>query len=130
MQLWLSIPRFRGDSKASTWIYRVALNTSLAWDRTRRRYRDRARTLASPSEVVDPIADAGRHGNAAEVDRLYDAIRTLSKADASIILLHLEELSYREMADVLGISVSNVGVRLNRAKKRLFETFEGDRHGT
>ena len=130
LQLWLSIPRFRGDSRASTWIYRVALNTSMAWDRSHRRYRDRVRTLAAPSEVVDPIHDAGRHDDAAEVDRLYGAIRTLPKVDASIVLLHLDGLSYREMADVLGISLSNVGVRLNRAKRRLFEALEEDGHGT
>ncbi len=129
LQLWLSLPRFRGDSKASTWIYRVALNTSLAWDRSHRRYRDRVRTLAAPSEVVDPNHGTGRHDRVAEIDRLYAAIRTLPKVDASIVLLHLEGLSYREMADVLGITLSNVGVRLNRAKKRLLETLEEDGHG-
>jgi RNA polymerase sigma-70 factor (ECF subfamily) len=129
LQLWLSIPRFRGDSKASTWIYRVALNTSLAWDRSHRRYRDRVRTLAAPSEVVDLNDGTSRHDHVAEIDRLYAAIRTLPKVDASIVLLHLEGLSYREMADVLGITLSNVGVRLNRAKKRLLEALEEDGHG-
>ncbi len=130
LQLWLSLPTFRGDSKPSTWIYRVALNTSLAWDRTRRRYRDRVRSLATPGEVVDRNQGDDRADQDAEVRRLYSAIRALSKVDASIVLLHLDGLSYREMADVLGISVSNVGVRLSRAKKRLLQSLEEDRHGT
>ena len=130
LQLWLSIPQFRGDAKASTWIYRVALNTSMAWDRSRRRYRDRVTTLAAPNDVVDPDSEASRPGKSADVERLYAAIRKLPDIDASIILLHLDGLSYREMADVLGISVSNVGVRLNRARKHLLELLEEDRHGT
>ena len=125
LQLWRSIPKFRGDSAASTWIYRVALNTSLAWDRSRRRYRDRVGCLAEPNDVAEE--DGNEH--AAEVNRLYEAIRSLSKADSSIVLLHLDGLNYREMADVLGISMSNVGVRLNRAKARLLQAFEEDGHG-
>ena len=55
------------------------------------------------------------------VEQLYSAIHQLPKADAALVLLYLDELSYREMADVLGISESNVGVKLNRAKKALSE---------
>ena len=124
LQLWLSIPRFRGDAKASTWVYRVALNTSMAWHRSRRKDRDRIATLPAPNDVVDPQSEARCPGKATEIERLYTAVRTLPDIDASIILLHLDGLSYREMADVLGISVSNVGVRLNRARKRLLETLE------
>ncbi len=128
LQVWLSIPRFRGDAKVSTWIYRVALNTSLAWDRSRRKYRSRIQTLDAPSEVIDPKHDAGCRDEAPEVDRLYAAIRILPKVDAAVVLLHLDGLSYREMADVMGLSLSNVGVRLNRAKKRLLKALEEDGH--
>ena len=62
------------------------------------------------------------------VARLYDAIHQLPKADAALVLLYLEELSYREMAEVLGISESNVGAKLNRAKKKLGELMKGDFH--
>lgn len=130
LQLWLSIPKFRGDSKASTWIYRVALNTSLAWNRSRRRYRDRIGQLSEPNDVAAKSRRTDCDDGTAQVDRLYAAIRTLSQGDSSIVLLHLDGLSYREMADVLGISVSNVGVRLNRAKTRLVQSLEEDGHGT
>ena len=62
------------------------------------------------------------------VERLYTAIHQLPKADAALVLLYLDELSYREMADVLGISESNVGVKLNRAKKKLGELMKGESH--
>jgi RNA polymerase sigma-70 factor (ECF subfamily) len=68
-------------------------------------------------------------GNSAEererrVERLYAALATLSDADRSIALLYLDQLSYREIAEVLGITESNVGVRLNRVKKRLIERLQ------
>ena len=64
------------------------------------------------------------------VEQLYQAIHQLPKADAALVLLYLDELSYREMAEVLGISESNVGVKLNRAKKALSALMNGEPHGT
>jgi RNA polymerase sigma-70 factor (ECF subfamily) len=63
------------------------------------------------------------------VERLYQAIHRLPKADAALVLLYLDELSYREMAEVLGISESHVGVKLNRAKKALSAVMNGESHG-
>ena len=63
------------------------------------------------------------------VEQLYQAIHQLPKADAALVLLYLDELSYREMAEVLGISESNVGVKLNRAKKALTERMKGQQNG-
>ena len=63
------------------------------------------------------------------VEQLYNAIHQLPKADAALVLLYLDELSYREMAEVLGISESNVGVKLNRAKKALAELMNGKQNG-
>jgi RNA polymerase sigma-70 factor (ECF subfamily) len=60
------------------------------------------------------------------VERLYRAIHQLPKGDAALVLLYLDDLSYREMAEVLGVSESNVGVKLNRAKKALGELMKGD----
>jgi RNA polymerase sigma-70 factor, ECF subfamily len=62
------------------------------------------------------------------VERLYTAIRQLLKTDAALVLLYLDDLSYRQMAEVLGISESNVGVKLNRAKKALRELMNEDSH--
>ena len=63
------------------------------------------------------------------VERLYAAIRQLPKTDAALVLLYLDDLSYRQIAEVLGISESNVGVKLNRAKKALGELMKEKSHG-
>ena len=64
------------------------------------------------------------------VERLYAAIRQLPKAESALVLLYLDDLSYRQMADVLGISESNVGVKLNRAKKALAQLLKEEPHGS
>jgi RNA polymerase sigma-70 factor (ECF subfamily) len=120
LQAWRSMPTFRRECGTSTWLYRVALNTSLSWHRKERR----RRTSHEPIFAVDGLAATGPDSaqQAAEreaVDRLYTAIRQLPKADAALMLLHLDDFTYRQMADVLGISETHVGVKLNRAKKAL-----------
>jgi RNA polymerase sigma-70 factor, ECF subfamily len=122
LQLWLSIPRFEGKAKVSTWIYRVALNTAMVWNRgekNRRKHRDRFITVAPQQQTNDsqPSQEI--------IDRLYEAVRKLPKVDTSIVLMCLDGLSYNEMAEILGISESNVGVKLNRAKKQLAQLLGG-----
>jgi len=122
LQIWRSLPRFEGRASASTWIYRVALNTALAWQRKDRRRQARFRPMFDSEAVAEipdpsPEAVAGRE----RIEQLYAAIRRLPKADAALVLLHLEDLSYREMAEVIGISENHVGVKLNRARKALAE---------
>ena len=121
-QIWRSIPRFEGKASASTWIYRVALNTALAWQRKDRRRKDHFSALDEvPETAVAVIGSADGVREPEIVEQLYAAIRQLPKAEAALVLLYLDDLSYREMAEVLGISESNVGVKLNRARKALAE---------
>src|ERR1019366_8240285 len=101
LQLWSSIPAFRGEAKATTWIYRVAWNTALAWRRGERRRREGQETFIkfSPTSQVQPShVDSLREQEV--VERLYAAIRQLPKVDASLALMHLDGLSYQEMAEV------------------------------
>jgi RNA polymerase sigma-70 factor (ECF subfamily) len=122
LQVWRSLPQYQAKASASTWFYRVALNTALAWHRKERRRRVRQQPIREVENL--PVASLDGSGQALEreiVDRLYAAIRQLPKTDAAIVLLYLDDLSYREMAEVLGISESNVGVKLNRARKALSE---------
>jgi RNA polymerase sigma-70 factor, ECF subfamily len=122
LQVWLSLPQFQGRASAATWFYRVALNTALGWHRKEGRRRARQQPLIEPEDLPAGGADGGEQLHQREVvERLYGAIHQLPKADAALVLLYLEDLSYREMADVLGISESNVGVKLNRTKKALGE---------
>lgn len=120
LQAWRSLPKFEQKANAATWFYRVALNTAMNWRR-----RDKPRRLTQRPLLDVQIIEAKGANNAEHVqhrdmvEQLYKAIHQLPKGDAALVLLYLDELSYREMADVLGISESNVGVKLNRAKKAL-----------
>jgi len=107
VQLWSSIPAFRNEAKETTWIYRVAFNTALAWRRGERRQRQRHRPLLT--EDIPASAQGTSSGNHELVAHLYAAIRQLPGVDASLVLMHLDGVSYREMADVLGISETTLG---------------------
>jgi len=126
-QVWRSLPQFRGEASNATWCYRVALNTALGWRRQERRRRTRQRPLVGLEALPSPGPESGAELHRREtVERLYSAIRRLPKDTAALVLLYLEDLSYREIADVLGISESNVGVKLSRAKKALAELMNGE----
>lgn len=120
IQLWKSMPSFEGRCKETTWIYRVALNTARAWRRSEKRRRERHEAIVSFTSL---------HGSGAEsnplLEQLYESIRQLPKAEGSLLLLHLDGLSYQEMAEVLGVSEGCIGVRLTRARKQLAETMKG-----
>jgi RNA polymerase sigma-70 factor (ECF subfamily) len=129
LQVWRSLPQFQGKASASTWVYRVALNTALGWHRKEGRRRARQQPLLEPEDVQLAGLDSAQQLQQREVvERLYAAIRQLPKADAALVLLYLDDLSYREMAEVLGTSENNVGVKLNRAKKALGELMKEVAH--
>jgi len=127
LQLWRSQPRFEGNARESTWIYRVALNTALAWRRGEHKRRATQTPLLAIEELPEPDDLVAREREEA-VARLYAAIRRLPKVDAALVLLYLDDLSYREMAEVLGISETNVGVKLNRARKTLADLMKEAPH--
>lgn len=127
LALWRSLTRFESRASPSTWIYRVALNTALAWHGKERRRRTRQHPLFDLAEV--PARESDDTASSREsVARLYEAIRQLPKSDAALVLLYLDGLSYRQMSEVLGISESNVGVKLNRAKKALTKRLNEAHH--
>ena len=126
LQVWRSLPQFQARSGASTWIYRIALNTALGWHRKERARLGRERPILEEPPVPDGDGQIERRE---AVERLYAAIRRLPPPDAALVLLYLDGLSYRQMAEVLGISEGNVGVKLNRAKKALGELMKEDSHG-
>jgi RNA polymerase sigma-70 factor (ECF subfamily) len=122
LQVWRSLPQFEGRATAATWSYRVALNTALTWRRNERVREAGRQPLFEIHELQEPAGnDQPRPEYRELIERLYNAIHQLPKADAALVLLYLDDLSYRQMAEVLGISESNVGVKLNRAKKALAE---------
>ncbi len=130
LQVWRSLPNFQGRASATTWFYRVALNTALGWHRKERRRRARQRPILVVEDLsVTELGGSQEIIQREAVERLYAAIRRLPKTDAALVLLFLDDLSYRQIAEVLGISESNVGVKLNRAKTALGELMREESHG-
>lgn len=120
LQAWRSVSRFQGKSSHATWFYRVALHTAMNWHRKDRPRRTHQQPLLEVQAVSSKLVDSCEQAEQREtVKQLYEAIHGLPKTDVALVLLYLDEMSYREMAGVLGISESNVGVKLTRAKKAL-----------
>lgn len=119
LAVWRASPSFRGESTPATFIFRVAHNRALTWRRgqARRRLRDEKYQRLHVEE-----ASSGD----ALLDRLYAAIRQLEPLDRSIVLLSLEGQGYAEIAALHGISDSNVGARLTRARQKLIHLTEQD----
>ena len=128
LAVWKAVPAFRSGAKPSTFIYRVAHNAALTWKRTQKNYRKRVDGFeASPlRELVAPPEAASRERETLEL--LYAQIRALPPVDRSLILLHLDGVSYAEMAEIHGLSESNVGVRLTRLKQKLSDAIKEVSH--
>ncbi|HAB19133.1 MAG TPA: sigma-70 family RNA polymerase sigma factor [Verrucomicrobiota bacterium] len=121
---WKSIPAFRDQAKPTTYLYRVCHNAALLWIRTEKNYRRRVEQFGAfaPAESVDEASSLTDE----RLAQLYTAIHQLKPLDRSLILLSLDGLSYRDMSEVLGLSESNVGVKLNRIKAQLTQTMTGN----
>ena len=129
LQAWQSLPKFEQKASAATWFYRVALHTAMNWHRKDKHRRSRQQPFVEVQALATATLDSAEQAQHRDtVEQLYKAIHQLPKTDAALVLLYLDELSYREMAEVLGISESNVGVKLNRAKKSLSALMEGQSH--
>lgn len=115
LRIWTSRNTFRAESRVSTWIYRIALNRALTWKRD-----TNSRPGVVPIDVAIPSQSSDRDCDRDDLlERLYDAIRALGEVDRALILLALDDCTYQEMADIMGMTANHVGVRLNRAKKQL-----------
>ena len=123
LQLWQSIPDFRGEAKVSTWIYRVALYSATVWVRKEKK-RPQTQLLSDLEQTLTIVAETRND----RLDWLYEQIAQLKPIDRSVSLLLLEGFSYREMADLVGISESNVGVRIHRIKQHLVRKSQENIH--
>lgn len=123
LQLWRAFGSFRGEAQTATWVYRIALNVCLSLLKVKKR-RVSAVSL-EPEHWSNVAAEAYDSTEEEQVKQLYAAIRQLNKIDRALILLYLEGRKYEEIAGVLGISLSNVGVKINRIKKQLNRIIHG-----
>lgn len=112
VNLWRGLASFRGDSKISSWIYRVSLNTCISIDRKKKR------TPTMPLDVdIDLYED--NDADSKQIQMLYRRIHRLKPFDRAIVLLWLESMPYDEIGAIVGISAKNVSVRLSRIREEL-----------
>ena len=113
LNLWKAFPKFRGECKISTWIYRISLNTCISFLPKEK----------NTPEIVTLTQGADRTEEQDETQimlkQLYRMISRLGEVDKSIILLYLEEKSYDEISDITGLSLTNVATKINRIKDKL-----------
>lgn len=115
LQLWRAFPSYRHDARASTWMYRVALNTAISL--FRRQSRQGAR-VELDTELLN-VAHPGISAEDEQMVHFYIAVEQLSPVEKAIVFLYLDDNSYDGIARITGISNSNVGVKLNRIKGKL-----------
>ena len=119
IQLWNAFPSFKGKSKFSTWMYRVALNTAIARIRKEKKLENEELTPEFKFDIPLSEDESDREDR---IRLLHRAISKLNKAEKAIIMLYMDDYSYDEISEIAGISVSNVGVKIVRIKKKL-QTF-------
>ncbi len=134
VQLWRSRDRYDERYRQTTWVYRIALNVAISFQRRERRHRERRQSgdgqllAVAAAEVIEPGQD---------VELLLSCVDGLDELEKALVLLYLDGNDHASIADVLGISVSNVGTKLGRIKDKLRVAFEerarsdrGDTHAT
>lgn len=116
IQLWKAYPKFRGDSKFSTWMYRVALNTAITL------YRKSKRSVVTQElDAVQYKMKSEGYDDTEEqqLKLLYHAVQELNDIDKALVFLYLEDKSYKEISETMGISEVNARVKMNRIKTKL-----------
>jgi len=116
IQLWKAYPKFRGDSKFSTWMYRIAINTAITL------YRKSKRSILTQdyeSVIFKIKADEYDETEEEQLKLLYKAVKQLGDVDKALVFLYLEDKDYTEISETLGITEVNARVKMNRIKKKL-----------
>ena len=116
VNIWRGLDSFRGDAKTSTWVYRIAVNTSLIYNKKLKRKQQFIKQQEM-DEIVDQTSENAE--TRINLASLKKSISGLKKQDRLIITLLLDGMSYQEIADITGISINYVGVKINRIKKQL-----------
>ena len=124
IQLWHSLGKFDGRVKITTWIYRIALNTAISY------YRKESKVSKNKIPIDKSIISLSNNENEHELNQniklLYQFIEKLNELDKALILLYLDDNKYKEIAEILGISETNVATKISRIKKELKEQFNNN----
>jgi len=116
IQLWKAYPKFRGEAKFSTWMYRVALNTAITLYRKNKRRID---TADYESIIFKIKADEYDETEELQLKLMYKAVKQLNDIDKALVFLYLEDKNYSEISETLGITEVNARVKMNRIKTKL-----------
>ena len=127
LQLWKSFNGFRNESKIGTWMYRIALNTALTHYR---RGKSKVPLSFIGFEFKDVIDKNDSSDQQENIDLLYSAISNLNEVEKAIVMLYLDDKSYEEMEEVLGISQGTLRVKMNRIKEKLRQITKTSQYGT
>ena len=118
-QIWKSLPNFKGNSSIDTWVYRIALNVCL---RSKMKLdRSNQKTARLDAIHYTPVAETIDPFEEEKFKYLKECIATLNESDSSIIVLYLDELSYKEIAEITGLSENHIAVKMKRIRKKLFD---------
>ena len=112
INLWRSLPNFKGMSKIETWIYRIVVNTSITFNNRHKMYHDRKANF-------NPTPEQSTHATGILSDLLKETGEHLDSSDKAVLGLYLEGYSYKEISEILDITTNYVGVKLNRIKEKL-----------
>ncbi len=121
IQLWKSYPSFKGDSKFSTWMYRVAINVSI---QDLRKTKKKQQLFFQTNQFKDASVEQKSEAIDEKLKLMHMAISGLNKVEKAIVMLHLEEKSNEEIADIVGITQNYVRVKMNRIKTKLSKTIK------
>jgi len=121
IQLWKSYPSFRNESKITTWMYRIALNTAITGYRRKKNKPVNENIL---DEVLPVVSHHTKYEKSEQSELLYKAINKLTAIEKSIILLYLENYSSDEISCITGVTSVNARVKINRIKKKLKKMLE------
>jgi len=117
IQLWKAYPKFRGDSKFSTWMYRVGINTAITLYRKSKR-RIRSYNFDEVSHKI-PEDTTYNYIEDQQLEAIYEAVKALNDVDKAIVFLYLEDKSYKEISETIGLTEINARVKMNRIKNKL-----------
>lgn len=121
VQLWKSLDHYDKRFRESTWIYRIAINVAISFHRRERRHSQQRTSIDGSGEAIAATPIEPNH----DLELLMRHVEELADMDRALILLYLEGTDHASIADILGISVSNVGTKLQRIKTKLSAAFRG-----
>jgi len=130
INVWNNLEKFRGESQINTWVYRIAVNTAFMFNKKTKKTKNLFLRFSPDSQALKNEPDQSKNDQSHEmIKQLHQSINTLTNQDKIIISLVLEGLKYEEIGAITGLTVSNVGVKINRIKPVLLKRMKEVQNG-